>query len=56
MLYIISSLTIQLRNSSRKVAVKYVEPVVVYQIIDPKSYLLCTLAEKLLLGFLNMRD
>ena len=38
-------------NSSRKVSVKYVGPVVVYMIIYPKSFLLCTLDGKLLLGF-----
>ena len=40
----------QLSISSRKVSVKYVGPVVAYKIIDPKSFLLCTLDRKLLSG------
>ena len=31
-------------------SVKYVGPVVVYKLIDPKAYLLCTLDGNLLLG------
>ena len=50
LVYIISSLTSQLITSSRKVSVKYVGPVLVYMIIDPKSFLLCILDGKLLLG------
>ena len=41
--YIISPLTSQLRTNSWKIAVKYVGPVVVYQIVDPHNYLLMTL-------------
>ena len=33
-----------------KISVKYVGPVVVYRIIDPKSFQLCTSDGKLLLG------
>ena len=35
LVYIISSLTSQLRNNSQKIAVKYVGPVIVYKIVDP---------------------
>ena len=38
LVYIISPLTSQLRTSSRKVALKYVGPLVVYKIIDPHIY------------------
>ena len=43
LVYIISPLTSQLRTNSRKIAVKYVGPVVIYKIIDPHNYLLMTL-------------
>ena len=36
-------MTSQLRTNSRKVAVKYVGPVVIYKIVDPHNYLLMTL-------------
>ena len=48
--YIISPLTSQLRTASRKIAIKYVGPVVVYKIIDPHNYLLMTLDGKMLRG------
>ena len=35
LVYIISPLTSQLRTASQKIAIKYVGPVVVYNIIDP---------------------
>ena len=35
LIYIISPLTSQLRTNSWKIAVKYVGPIVVYNIIDP---------------------
>ena len=40
--YIISPLTSQLRTTSQKISVKYVVPVAIYKITDPKSFLLCT--------------
>ena len=40
LVYIISPLTSQLRTSSRKVAIKYVGPLVAYKNIDPHKYLL----------------
>ena len=46
--YIISLLTSQLHTASRKVMIKYVEPVVMYKIIDPHNYLLMTLDGKIL--------
>ena len=53
LVYIISPLTSQLRTSSRKVAIKYVGPLVVYKIIDPHNYLLMTLDGKILKRFIQ---
>ena len=39
LVYIISLLTNQLCTSSRKVAITYVGPSVIYKIIDPHNYL-----------------
>ena len=50
LVYIISPLTHQLQTSSRKVAIKYVGPLVVYKIMGPYNYLLMTLDGKILLG------
>ena len=50
LVYIISPLTNQLRTTSRKVAIKYVGPSVIYKIVDPYNYLLMTLDGKLLQG------
>ena len=50
LVYIISLLTIQLRTSYRKVAIKYVGPLVGYKIIDPHNYLLMSLDGKILRG------
>ena len=50
LVYIISQLTSQLRTSSRKVAIKYIGPLVVYNIIDPDNYLPMTLDGKILRG------
>ena len=44
--YLISPLTTQLRTASRKVAVKYVGPLVIYKIVDPHNYLLMTIDGK----------
>ena len=38
LVYIISLLTSELRTSSRKVAIKYIGPLVIYQIRDPYNY------------------
>ena len=35
LVYLISPLTSQLRTTSRKVAIKYVGPLVIYKIVDP---------------------
>ena len=43
LVYIISPLTSQLSTNSQKISVKYVDPVVVYKIVDPHNYLLMTL-------------
>ena len=48
LVYLISPLTTQLRTSSRKVAIKYVGPLVIYKIVDPHKYLLMTVDGKLL--------
>ena len=50
LVYLISPLTTQLRTSSRKIAMKYVGPLVVYKIVDPHSYLLMKIDGKLLRG------
>ena len=49
-MYIIFPLTSQLRTSSRKVSIKYVGPLVVYNIIDPHNYILMILYGKILRG------
>ena len=48
--YIISLLISQLRTASRKVAIRYVGPLVIYKIVDPHNYLLMTLDGKILWG------
>ena len=50
LVYIISSLTSQLRTASRKVAIKYVGLLAIYKIIDPHNYFLMTLDGKILRG------
>ena len=48
LVYLISLLTTQLLTSSRKVAITYVAPLVIYKIIDPHYYLLIMLDGKIL--------
>ena len=48
LVYLISPPTTQLRTSSRKIAMKYVGPLVIYKIVDPHNYLLMTIDGKLL--------
>ena len=55
LVYIISPLTSQLRTNSRKIAVKYVGPVVVYKIVDPHNYLLMTLDGIILKGIFEYK-
>ena len=55
LVYLISPLTTQLRTSSRKVAINYAGPLVVYKIVDPHNYLLLTIDGKLLRDCLNMK-
>ena len=50
LVYIISSLTSQLRTNLRKVTIKYVGPLVIKKIVDPHNYLLMTLDRKILRG------
>ena len=50
LVYIILSLTSQLRTASRKISNKYVGPLAVYKIVDPHNYLSITLDGKLLKG------
>ena len=52
-MYLISPLTSQLRTATRKVAIRYVGPFVIYKIVDPHNYLLMTMDEKLLRGVLE---
>ena len=46
LVYIFSTLTSQLRTTSRKVRIKYVGLLVIYKIVDPHNYLLMTLDGK----------
>ena len=48
LVYILSPLISQLHTASRKVMIKYVGPIVIYKIIDPRNYLLMTLDGKIL--------
>ena len=48
LVYLISPLTTQLRTASRKVAIKYVGPLVIYKIVEPHNYLLVTIEGELL--------
>ena len=48
LVYIISTLTSQLRTAPQKIAIKYVGPLVVYKIIDPHNYLIMTLDGRIL--------
>ena len=50
LVYLISPLTSQLRTTSRKVAIRYVGPLVIYKIVHPHNYLLMTMGGKLLIG------
>ena len=50
LVYIISTLTSQLRTALRKVAIKDIGPLAIYKIIDPHIYLLIKLDGKLLRG------
>ena len=50
LVYLISSLTTQLKTSSQKVAIKYVGPLVVYKTVDPHNYLLMKIDAKWLRG------
>ena len=50
LVYIISPLTSELRTNSRKISVKYIDPMVIYRIIDPHNYLLMTLDGIMLRG------
>ena len=49
-MYLISPLTSQLRTACRKVAIRYVGPLVIYKIVDIHNYLLMTMDGKLLGG------
>ena len=50
LVYIIFLVTSQLRTASRKVAMTYVGPLVIYKIIDAHTYLLMTLDGRILRG------
>ena len=51
LVYIRSPLISKLRTTSRKVTIKYIGPLVIYNIVDPHNYLLMTLDGKILRGF-----
>ena len=51
---IISPLMCQLCTSSRKVMIKYVGPLVIYNISDPHNYLVKMSDGKILRGFLEL--
>ena len=55
LVYIISPLTSQLRTSSRKVTIKYIGPLVIYEIVDSHNYLLMTLDGKILRGLFEFK-
>ena len=55
LVYIISPLTSQLHTASRKVMIKYVEPVAIYKIIDPHNYILRGLFKHVRLKLVNIR-
>ena len=48
LVYLVSLLTSQLQTASRKVAIKYLGPMVIYKIINPHNYLLMMLDGKIL--------
>ena len=50
LVYLISPLTTQLRINSRKVSIKYVDPLVIYRIVDPHNNLLMTIGSQLMRG------
>ena len=50
LIYIISPFTSQLQTALHKVTIKYIDPVVIYKIIDSHNYLLMTLDGKILRG------
>ena len=50
LVYIILPLTSQLHRASRRVMIKYVGPVFIYNIIDPHNYLIMMLDWKILRG------
>ena len=50
LVYITSPLTTQLCTASHKVTIKFLGPVVIYNIIDPHNYLLMTLDGRILGG------
>ena len=50
LVYIISPFTSWLRTPSRKIAIKYIGPLVFYKIIDPHNYLLTILDGQILRG------
>ena len=49
-MYLISRLISHLRTASRKVAIRYVDPLVIYKIVVPHNYLLMTMDGKFLRG------
>ena len=56
LIYTISLLISQLHTASRKVMIKYVEPAVIYKIINLHNYLLITLDDKILRGLYKCKN
>ena len=54
-MYLISLLIRHLHATSRKAAIKYVDPLVINKIIDPHNYLLMMLDGKILRGLFNTK-
>ena len=52
LVYIISSLTSQLRTALRKVSIKYVGPLAIYKIVDPHNYLIDNFRQKITKRFI----
>ena len=55
LVYLISPVTSQLRIAPRKVAIKYVGPLVIYKIVGPHNYLLTSTDGKLLRGLFEQK-
>ena len=55
LVYIITLLTSQLHTASQMITIKYVDPVLIYKIIDPHNYPLVTLDGRILRGLFEQK-